>query len=97
MMLEYRPDLYENRQPTAEETLLIAEVSDTTLLKDRTIKLRNYAAQGIREYWLVNLVKDVLECYRYPRGQEYADKTTLPLDARIALWPFPMTHTFGPR
>lgn len=89
MMLEYRPDLYENRQPTTEETLLIVEVSDTTLFKDRAIKLRNYAAQEISEYWLVNLVEDVLECYRYPRGQEYADKTTLPLDARIAPLAFP--------
>ena len=50
------------------DVLLIGEVSDSTLAYDRNRKMRLYAAAGIQEYWIVNLVDNVLEVYRDPMG-----------------------------
>ncbi len=46
--------------------LLVVEVSDATLSFDRGSKAGVYAAAGIPEYWILNLVKDQLEMYREP-------------------------------
>ncbi len=64
--------------------LLIVEVSDTTLRKDRKIKAHLYAQAGIADYWIVNLVDRHLEIHRNPRPDpdrkgrfRYADVTIL--------------------
>jgi Uma2 family endonuclease len=46
--------------------VLVVEVSDTTLAYDRETKGSLYAAAGIPEYWLLNLVDRQLEIYRDP-------------------------------
>jgi Uma2 family endonuclease len=46
--------------------LLVVEVADTTLEKDRGRKAATYARAGIPEYWIVNLVDHCLEVYRDP-------------------------------
>lgn len=46
--------------------LLVVEVSDTTLHKDRTTKAAIYAQAGIEDYWILNLNDRVLELYRQP-------------------------------
>jgi Uma2 family endonuclease len=50
----------------AKSALLVVEVSDTTLAYDRNYKSGLYAAGGIADYWLVNLVQRQLEVYRDP-------------------------------
>jgi len=45
---------------------LIIEISDTTLKHDRR-KSRLYAASGVPEYWILNLVGRNLEVYRNPK------------------------------
>ena len=55
---------YRNKHPSA--TLLIVEVSDATLGKDRTLKAHLYAQAGLADYWIVNLVDRQLEVYRDP-------------------------------
>jgi Uma2 family endonuclease len=45
--------------------VLIVEVSDTTLRHDRN-KARLYAASGVGDYWILNLVDRTLELYRDP-------------------------------
>jgi Uma2 family endonuclease len=87
MILKYDPDRYRDRQPNPEEIYLIVEVADTTLAKDKGLKLRNYAREGIREYWVVNLPDEVIEVYREPRGGPSAAKT-------IAEYAFKSTHSF---
>jgi Uma2 family endonuclease len=47
MVLKHDPGRYRARQPTPDEIYLIVEVSDTTLAKDKGIKLRSYAKEGI--------------------------------------------------
>jgi Uma2 family endonuclease len=68
--------------------LLVVEVSDSTLGLDRSHKAPLYAAGGIRDYWIVNLVQRQLEVYRDPVpdrtalfGSRYASRTILdPVD-----------------
>src|SRR2546429_6719221 len=42
---------------SGEDVLLIIEVSDSTILSDRNVKMPLYARAGIPEAWLVNLPK----------------------------------------
>jgi Uma2 family endonuclease len=69
---------------TPTTALLVVEVSETTLGYDRHHKSSLYAASGIADYWIVNLVQRQLEVYRNPVpdatrpfGFGYADRTIL--------------------
>jgi Uma2 family endonuclease len=62
-LLKPQNNLYKDRHPQPEDVLLIIEVADTTMLKDRNIKVPLYARAEIPEVWLVNLPKDVVEVY----------------------------------
>ncbi len=72
-----------------KSALLVVEVSDTTLSYDRYHKMSLYAAGGIADYWIVNLVQSQLEVYRDPVadstqlfGFRYGNRTILdPVDA----------------
>jgi len=46
--------------------VLIVEVADTSLAKDRLRKSGLYARAGIPDYWIVNAIDLVLEVYRQP-------------------------------
>lgn len=46
--------------------LLLVEVAETSLAIDRLRKGGLYARAGIADYWVVNLIDDVLEVYREP-------------------------------
>ena len=59
-----RPEEYVDRHPT--EALLVVEVSVSSLPVDRLSKSRIYAAAGVPEYWIANLVEAVLEVHRDP-------------------------------
>ncbi len=52
--------------------MLTVEVSDTTLRRDRRVKLALYARAGIPEFWIVNLELREAEIYRSPGGDAYA-------------------------
>jgi len=57
---------YLEQHPGPDELLLAVEVSDSTLAKDRSLKLTAYAKAGVVECWIVNLVNRQLEVYRRP-------------------------------
>jgi Uma2 family endonuclease len=57
---------YVAQHPTAADTAIVIEVSDSTLTRDRGIKLQSYARAGIPEYWIVNLVDHQIEIYTQP-------------------------------
>ncbi len=56
--------------------VLVVEVAASTLGYDRGEKLRLYARHGIPAYWIANLAEEVLEAYREPAGDAYAEKRT---------------------
>jgi Uma2 family endonuclease len=66
-----RDDFYCDDLPAAADTLLLMEVADSSLLKDRTVKLTLYAAAGVPEVWLVDLTTDTVEVHRHPDGRAY--------------------------
>ena len=46
--------------------MLVVEVADSSLALDRLRKGGLYARAGIADYWIVNLIDEVLEVYRDP-------------------------------
>ncbi len=62
---------YATRNANSEDAKLVFEVSDSTLERDQTDKLKAYARNGIPEYWILNLHGNQLEVYREPSGEEY--------------------------
>ena len=71
MLLAERTDRYASGHPAPEEVLLLVEVADSTLAFDRRTKIPLYAADGIREVWLVDLVHDRIEVYTDPAPGGY--------------------------
>jgi Uma2 family endonuclease len=63
---------YPTRGPRPEDVMLAVEVSDTTLRRDRQVKLALYASASIPEFWIVNLEVREVEIYRSPAGDTYA-------------------------
>lgn len=63
---------YLTRGPRPEDVMLVVEVSDTTLRRDRQVKLALYASAAIPEFWIVNLEVREIEIYRSPAGDRYA-------------------------
>ncbi len=57
--------------------ILILEVADSSLMKDRKLKASLYARAGIPEYWILNLVDWCLEVYREPKQGVYTSRTVL--------------------
>lgn len=67
---------YERRRvdPPADVALLV-EISDASLSYDRANKALLYAAQGVAEYWIVNLKDRTLEVRRLSEEGAYAEVT----------------------
>jgi Uma2 family endonuclease len=61
------------RHPSPNEVLLVMEVADSSLAHDRSHKATLYAQAGIPDYWIWNLVDNVLEVYRDPHTPSSGD------------------------
>jgi Uma2 family endonuclease len=83
-LLRPREDFYRDQYPQVADVLLIVEFADSSLLTDRNLKLPAYAAAGVKEVWLVNLLNDTIEIYRDPAGGRYATSDVVGLRQRIA-------------
>jgi len=57
---------YVESHPRPDDVLFLIEVADTSLEYDREVKIPRYAAAGIPEVWIVNLVENLIEVYREP-------------------------------
>jgi Uma2 family endonuclease len=65
-------DFYEQRHPGPADTLLVVEVSDTTLRYDRQIKSVLYARHGIPELWIFDTQRKELHVFRDPSDSGYS-------------------------
>lgn len=72
------------RHPYANECRLLIEVADTSLAKDRA-KAAIYAAAGVSEYWIVNLIDRRLERFQQSDGTAYCEQSFVALDDTIEL------------
>jgi len=71
------------------ESLLVIEVADTLLRFDRRDKAAMYAQAGIVDYWIVNLVEDVLEIHRDPKDGIYQNRMVLKPSDTVSPLAFP--------
>ena len=85
VVLKPRDDFYASALPTGPDTLLVIEVSDTTLAYDVRIKAPLYARHGVPEYWVVDLPGQRLRIFRQPRGDVWTDVTAIESPALVAL------------
>ena len=77
---------YLTAHPRAENIGMLIEISDTTILHDRTQKGRVYAKARIPIYWIVNLTELHVEVHTNPRGGKspgYRLRRVFALDAKI--------------
>jgi Uma2 family endonuclease len=64
---------YSHGRPEAADVLLLIEVAESSLDHDCTEKAELYAAAGIPEYWIVNILDRAIEVCRAPRDGRYQD------------------------
>jgi len=64
-------DFYVNGHPTPNDVLVVIEVADSTVEKDRRAKIPAYALAGIPESWLIDLVEDRIEVHSNPYNYVY--------------------------
>jgi Uma2 family endonuclease len=76
-LLERHVGRYLRSHPTAEDVLLIVEVSDTTLRFDREVKAGLYARHAIPEYWVVDLNDNLVHVLRDPNEGSYGTTLTV--------------------
>lgn len=72
-VVRYVEDFHERAHPSAEDALLAVEVADSSLRIDVVRKARLYAAAGVREYWVVDLVHERILLHSEPGRQGYAN------------------------
>jgi Uma2 family endonuclease len=74
-ILRLRPDFYETSTARPEDVLLLIEIADSSLDYDRRDTLPRYAAAGIVEALIVNLIDQCIEMHRDPGPDGYATRT----------------------
>ena len=72
---------YVEGHPTS--AVLLVEIAHSSLRHDRR-KAKTYAAAGIEEYWISDVVRGVLEVYREPVDGNYRTRQVLHRGERIA-------------
>lgn len=72
---------YAEGHPTS--AALLVEIAHSSLRHDRR-KAKTYAAAGIEEYWISDVVRGVLEVYREPVDGSYTTRQVLQRGERIS-------------
>jgi Uma2 family endonuclease len=90
VLLAPRADFYRNEFAAGEDTLLVIEVSDTTLRYDRDVKVPLYARHAVPEVWVVDVNADVLLVFGELRNGKYERHALLERPANV-----PLTHVSG--
>lgn len=70
------PRSYSSRRPTASDTRLLIEVSDTTLAFDLGEKMQMYAAEDVAEYWVIDIPHRSLIVHLDPAAGRYRSVQT---------------------
>ena len=72
-LLKLRADFYASGHPGPQDVLLVVEVSETSGVYDRDVKVPLYARTGIPEVWLVRLMDDAIRVHRHPEKGVYQE------------------------
>lgn len=71
------------------QAFLVVEIAESSLRYDRSTKLALYASADVPEYWVVDLVHQVVEVYREPLEDRYGALQTYRRGEQITLLAFP--------
>jgi Uma2 family endonuclease len=82
-LLKRRADFYVNEHPTPADALVVIEVADSTVEKDRRAKIPAYALAGIPETWLIDLVEDRIEVHSNPYNGVYQEVRIIQRGQRV--------------
>ncbi len=88
--------------PAPADALLVVEASDTSLERDRGVKLPRYAAAGVPEVWIVDFAGEVVEVCRVPSPDGYREVVRVPRWSSLSPVAFPdltlgVDEILGPR
>lgn len=75
-LLKPSADGYYHAHPTRADTLLVIEVSDSTLSFDLRGKVPLYARAGVPEVWVVDIVERAVHAHRDPTSGGYLKSLT---------------------
>lgn len=68
---------------SATAARLLVEVAQTTVRADLGRKARVYAANGVPEYWVVDLKRNLIHQHWSPRGKAWAETRQVPLGEAV--------------
>lgn len=89
LVLRPRADFYRGALPKPGDVLLLIEVSESSVARDRDFKLPRYAQAAIAEVWLVQTQERVVTVCREPGPRGYARVERFGADAVISPAAFP--------
>lgn len=88
VVAEAKPD-YRTRHPRGDETVLVAEVADSSVQHDATVKRDLYARAGVPEYWVLDLTARRLIVHRRLLDGVFQEIRVLPEDETVSLGALP--------
>ena len=96
---EPEPDVSVSRRASSllehpATALLLIEVSDSSIRKDRKIKVPIYAEAGVPEYWIVDVNETIVEVHSRPQQGKYT--SVVRIDRTGVLRPIELTETSIP-
>ena len=80
---------YEDHHPTPAEIFWLIEVADSTLRRDRDLKVPVYGRSGVQEYWILDVQERCLYVFREPGQAGYGAEQVLSEQEAIAPLSFP--------
>ncbi len=80
---------YADHHPTPAEIYLIIEVADSSLKLDTEIKAKAYSQAGIKDYWVLDVVKRELIVFRNPTSEGYQNQEIITEYQNISPLDFP--------
>jgi len=102
LALVHRRVLSEERYASAADVFLIIEVADSSLSYGRTTEMAAYARNGIAEFWIFDLTRDLVLVHQQPKPEAatYTACREVPADEVLAPLAFtdlalPLAALFG--
>ena len=84
-----RKDFYRSSHPLPADTLLVVEISQSTLRLDLKVKVPLYARHQVPEVWVVDLEHNRIHFFRSPKNGVYTDVSFTDKPAVVALTALP--------
>jgi Uma2 family endonuclease len=80
-----REDFYRHRLASGADTLLVIEVSESSLRYDQEIKVPLYARHDVPEVWVVDLMHGKLHIHHSPMAGEYRHQASMVQPGVVAI------------